>query len=208
MNSINWSKPFFASSSHYPILQIHCYLHRPMKLPVILAFVWLVLKVVMLQMNVAEEKYGVMLNLLFIVIVIFVAIRDLKGERDFVTLIKAAMRPAALYVVCACVAIFIYYQWLDPGYLPGAMERVIVIEQGLIDSAGGYEAYRDANVQVKAASESEHLQIIRDSFGGFISLFSPYGRASIALLTLTFFAVFYSLFMVSILLLAHRYLKK
>jgi len=179
-----------------------------MKIPAILAFVWLVLKVVMLQMNVAEEKYGVMLNLLFIVVIIFMAIRDSKGERDFITLIKAAMRPAAFYVVCVCVAIFIYYQWLDPGYLPGALERLITDEQSHIESVGGYEMYRDANIQVKAATETEHLQTMRDSFGGFISLFSPYGRASIALLTLTFFAVFYSLFMVSILLLAHRYIKK
>ena len=179
-----------------------------MKLPAILAFVWLVLKVIMLQMNGADEKYGVMLNLFFLVIVIFASVRNQQGQGDFVTLVKAAMRPAAFYVVCVCAAIFIYYQWLDPGYLPGTLERMITDEQAHIESVGGFDAYRDANERVTAATEPEHLQLMRDSFGGFISLFSPYGRASIALLTLTFFALFYSLFMVAIHMLALRYLKK
>jgi hypothetical protein len=61
------------------------YLHPFMKLSAILAFVWLVLKVIMLQMNVADEKYGVMLNLFFLVIVIFVSVRNQQGQRDFVT---------------------------------------------------------------------------------------------------------------------------
>ena len=179
-----------------------------MKLSALLAFVWLVLKVVMLQMNISEERYGVMLNLFFLVVIIFIAIRNLQGERDFLTLIKAAMRPAAFYVVCVCAAIFIYYQWLDPGYLPGALERLVTDEQSYIESVGGFEVYRDTNERVTAATETEHLNLMRESFGGFISLFSPYVRASIALLTLTFFSLFYSLFMVAILLLAHRLLKK
>jgi len=179
-----------------------------MKLPVILAFVWLVFKVVMLQLGMNEDKYGVMLNLFLIVLIIFISVKNAAGERSFINLVKAALRPAALYVVCACIAIFIYYQFLDPGYLSGALERLVTDEQNKIEAVGGFAEFKAANEGVESNSLNEHLQVVRESFGGFISLFSPYGRASIALLTLTFFAVFYSLFMVAIHMAALRFIKK
>ncbi len=159
-------------------------------------------------MNMALEEYGIALNLLFIIVVIFVAIRNLQGEKDFGVLVKSAMRPAAFYVVCACLAIFIYYQWLDPGYLSGALERAMTDQESFIESKGGFEEFKEGVSGIKEDTKEEYLLAQRDRMGGIITPFSSFGRASIALITLTFFALFYSLFMVSILLLAHRFIKK
>lgn len=182
--------------------------NNSLRLPIILAALWFVVKFVMLQLGYADEKVGVGLNFFFIVLIIFLALRRQAGVTEFVPLVKSAVRPAALYIILAAFAVFIYYQWVDPGYLSGAFERAMGDMSQSISDAGGFEEYKKQVPGIKETSEEAYLVAQRDRFSGFISPFSAYGRASIALITLTFFAVFYSVFMVAILLVAQRYLKK
>lgn len=179
-----------------------------MRTAVILAIVWLGAKIAMLYNGIVDERIGISLNLLFIIIIIFLALRSRAGNIDFVSLVKTAMRPAAVYVVLASIAIFAYYNWVDPNYLPNALDKAIADQAELIESKGGFQQFKKGVPGIKEGNAEEYLLEQRARMSGFVSPFSAYGRASIALLTLTFFAGFYSLFMVALLLIAHKYLKK
>jgi hypothetical protein len=175
-----------------------------MKLSAILATLWLAIKIGLLQYGYPEDRYGVILNLVFIILIVFVGVRNTEGTKEVVPMIKSAMRPAAVYVILVSIFVFAYYSFVDPGYLPSVFDRTIQdVEQAIADE-GGFEEFRKGLTGSNASTKEEYVAEFKNNAGGMISLFSPYGRASIALMLLTFFALFYTLFMVGVFKLAMR----
>ena len=179
-----------------------------MKLPVILASLWLVIKIVLLQFGYPQDRYGVMLNLLFVIFIVFTGVRKTQGLKEVVPMIKSAMRPAAVYVILVSIFIFIYYSFIDSTYLSSVFDNTIKdLEQAIVD-AGGFEEFRKGLSGSTASTKEAYITEFRENAGGMISLFSPYGRASIALMLLTFFALFYTLFTVGVFKLAMKFMKR
>ncbi|NNK80622.1 MAG: DUF4199 domain-containing protein [Flavobacteriales bacterium] len=176
-----------------------------MKLPVILAGLWFVFKLVMLQLNFDSERVGVMLNLLFLVAIIFISVRKLKEDSGFFEMIKSGMRPAAIYILLICVAIFIFYKWLDPGYMPGVIETNLQQLEESIISEGGFEAFAKKNAPIEADSLEDYIETQRQNFG---LLFSPFARASQSLLALTMLALVYSLMMIGVYKIGKKFIKE
>lgn len=176
-----------------------------MKLPAILAFVWLVIKSALLQFGMNDEKYGVMMNLFFLVLVIFLAIRSLKEDVDFFPMLKTGMRPAAIYIILVTAGIFIYYQWMDPGYMPGAIQKSVDSIELAIEDEGGFEKFKAGNPTVKEDDMDSYIKTQRENLG---TLFSPFGRASQSLLALTMMAFLYTLMMVGVYKIGKKFIQK
>ncbi len=176
-----------------------------MKLPAILAFVWLAIKSVLFQMGMNDEKYGVMLNLFFLVVVIFLAIRALRQDADFFPMLKTGMRPAAVYIILVTAAIFIYYQWMDPGYMPGAIQKSIDSIELAIEEEGGFQQFKATHPAVQEENLIDYLDTQRSNLG---TLFSPFGRASQSLLALTMMAFLYTLMMVGVYKIGQKFIQK
>lgn len=176
-----------------------------MRLSIILVFVWLVFKSAMLQFGYESERIGVILNILFLVIIIFMAVRNLRKDLAFFEMLKAGMRPAAVYIILITLAIFIYYSWLDPGHMPGVIESNIDAIEQTIDDEGGYEAFAKNHGPLESADRGEYLEKQRE---GFQMLFSPFARASQSLLALTMLALIYSLMMIGFYKVGKRFIQE
>ncbi|NND95059.1 MAG: DUF4199 domain-containing protein [Flavobacteriales bacterium] len=176
-----------------------------MRLSLILAGLWFFFKLIMLQLNYDSERVGVMLNLLFLVVIIYIAIRSLKKDLGFFDMLKAGMRPAAIYILLICVAIFIFYKWCDPGYMPGVIETNLQQLEETIVSEGGFEAFAKKNAPIEANSQEEYIESQRENFG---LLFSPFARASQSLLALTMLALIYTLMMIGVYKIGRKFIKE
>jgi hypothetical protein len=174
-----------------------------MRLPIILVFLWAVFKTAMLQFGQDSERIGVILNILFIVIIIFMAIRKLKGDYGFFEMIKAGMRPAALYIVLVTIMIFVYYSFLDPGFMPGVVETNMESVQNAIVQEGGFDSFAENHGPLESTNEADYLSKQRETFE---MMFSPFARASQSLLALTMLGLFYSLLMVGVYKVARRFI--
>lgn len=174
-----------------------------MRLPIILAFIWLVFKTASLQFAYESERTGVIVNVLFLVIIIFMAVRNLRQDMAFFEMIKAGMRPAAFYVILICFAIFAYYAWLDPGFMPGAVQRNLDAVALAIEAEGGFDEFAQNKGPLEAQSQAEYLIKQRETFE---MIFSPFSRASQSLLALTMLALFYSLLMVGVYKITRRFI--
>ena len=89
-------------------------------LPWMFALVWLVAKLVMRSLWDVDQvrTAGVLINILFVLLIVFVGIQThyakLKGlATSFFDDFKACMKPAMLFVLCAVVAMGVYYAFLS-----------------------------------------------------------------------------------------------
>ena len=174
-----------------------------MRLPILLAFLWLVFKTASFQFGYESERTGVIINVLFLVIIIFMAVRNLKRDMAFFEMIKAGMRPAAVYVILICFAIFAYYAWLDPGSMPGAVETNLQAVEQTIEAQGGFEEFAKNMGPLEAQTKEDYMLKQRETFE---MIFSPFSRASQSLLALTMLALFYSLLMIGVYKIAKKFI--
>lgn len=167
-------------------------------LPVLLAASWLALKVVLFYTGWVSDTFqaGVFLNLLFLVVLIYAAIRRSTVGGTFFDLVKASMRPAAMYVVLVSIGIFIYYSYLDDGFMDHRLEEAITSLEVYIEDNGGFEAYRETDPSITELDKESYLRKRREELGQYI--FSPFAQTSYSILALTVIAFLYSLFMSSL----------
>jgi hypothetical protein len=110
-------------------------------------------------------------------------------------MLKAGMRPAAIYILLICISIFCYYQWLEPGYMPGVIESNLQALEQTIASEGGFDAFAAKNGPLESSTQEDYITAQRESFG---MLFSPFARTSQSLLALTMLALVYSMMMIGV----------
>ena len=167
-----------------------------MQLPFLFALTWLALKVMIFYTSWIEDtmRAGIMLNLLFLVILVYVGVK--KGSetgKETFHLLKAGMRPAAMYVIFITVAIFCYYKFLDADFFDNRLEQVMTETKAGIQSQGGWEEFSKTDGIEKGMSEGAFLEQQESSLRKVF--FSALPQASYSLLALTMTALFYSLLM-------------
>jgi len=114
------------------------------------------------------------------------------GKETF-HLLKAGMRPAALYVIFITVAIFSYYKFLDADFFENKLETVLIETKANISNEGGWEAFSKKASLDEEIDQDSFLQDQEDSLRNI--MFSALPQASYSLLALTMTALFYSLLM-------------
>jgi hypothetical protein len=89
-------------------------------LPWMFALVWLIAKLVMHSLWEVDQvrTAGVLINILFVLLIVFVGIQTHYGKQKGLTTsffddFKACMKPAMLFVICAVVAMGVYYAFLS-----------------------------------------------------------------------------------------------
>jgi hypothetical protein len=90
------------------------------RLPLLLAFAWLAIRWTLSMKLDAEsaKNAGVLINILFILLIIFLSINaQYRGAKQktssFLEDFKVCMKPALVYVLCSVVFIGIFYAWLS-----------------------------------------------------------------------------------------------
>ncbi len=89
-------------------------------LPWMFGLLWLIAKLAMGSFWEVDQVRtgGVLTNILFVLLIVFVGIQSHYGQQkgtksSFFDDFKACMKPAMLYVICAVMAMGVYYAWLS-----------------------------------------------------------------------------------------------
>ena len=171
------------------------------RLPWILALVWLATRwIVGRSMDVeSAQNSGVLLNILFILLLVFLAInnqyRNLKGAKSgFLEDMKACMKPALLYVVSVIIFIGIYYAWLSDDIQQLRTAYIEVFNEGILDE-NNRVTFFGKHPELKDKSVEELMQMNRENVERSISVQTRIMGGSLAL---TFVAIAYGLLAVLI----------
>jgi hypothetical protein len=171
------------------------------RLPWILALVWLATRwIVGRNMDVeSAQNSGVLLNILFILLLVFLAInnqyRSLKGAKSsFLEDMKACMKPALLYVLSVIIFIGIYYAWLSDDIQQLRTAYIEVFNEGILDE-NNRVTFFSQHPELRDKSVEELMQMNRENVERSISVQTRIMGGSLAL---TFVAIAYGLLAVLI----------
>lgn len=114
----------------------------------------------------------------------------LEKRHSNLVVAKDGMKAGAKYAVSIALAIFMYYQFLDPGFGQSKLDETIALNKAYILEQGGFEELQKNDPTIKDLSEDEYLQKQRE-FGEV--MYKPFTQASASLLALVILSVIYSL---------------
>lgn len=170
-----------------------CNYLRLMKNPaIILAIAWFLIRMALARFDLFDNVFtpSLMVNLLFMVMVIYAAIGKLRNtELSFLDIAKAGMRNASTYAFMVAVLMFCYYQFIDDQFIPGQIAEVNQAMELQIEEKGGWEQVRGEFTQENLTQE-EYFESQKEQVA---SLFSPWFLSSSALFAMVLGGVIYSL---------------
>lgn len=103
---------------------------------------------------------------------------------------KDGMKAGAKYAVSIAIAVFVYYQLLDPQFGARKLETNIALNEAYIEEQGGFQAMQENDPTLKNTTKEEFMQKQRE-FGEII--YKPFTQASASLLALVILSIIYSL---------------
>ncbi len=166
------------------------------RLPWILALVWLAVRLGLgSQLDVeSAQNAGVLVNMLFILILVFLGIslhyRRLDGRvSGFLEDFKACMKPTLLYVLMALIFIGVYYAWLSDDIQELRSAYIETFNEGIKDE-NNFNNFLSQHPEEKGKSVEELMQKNRENVERNVSVQTRIMGGSLAL---TFMAVVYSL---------------
>jgi len=140
-------------------------------LPWMFALLWLIAKLAMGSFWKVDQVRtgGVMVNILFVLLIVFVGIQTHYGKQkglksSFFDDFKACMKPAMLYVICVVVAIGVYYAWLSDD-IRNLQQTKIETFNAAIEVESSRAEILKGNKELAAKSNDE----LREQFRAFIS---------------------------------------
>lgn len=168
-------------------------------LPWTMAAMWLVARYSVRQfvgMSVENaHTFGVLSNVLLIVILVFVAIYHVyktspASPRSFFDDFKICMLQAMKYVIGIMAAMFLYYVVLCPGDFDYIRESRIAGFNTMIATEEGFNAFKNEHPELKDATREVLIQKNMENVGKFVTIKM---QLPMALLALTAVSLSYSL---------------
>jgi len=172
--------------------------------PYLFALVWLIIKSGVKFTDFYDQTVmiGIGLNLLILPFVVLFAIRPYLREkgRSGIFIAKEGMKAGGIYVLCVAAAIFIYYQFIDPGFAEYVEETRVAAIQEEIQKLGGIDAFHAAYPASGGKTEKE---LIQEELTVYQNL-TPFKLTTFSLLCLMLLAIFYSFLMAILFKLLNR----
>ena len=145
-------------------------------LPWMFGLLWLIAKLAMGSFWEVDQVRtgGVLTNILFVLLIVFVGIQSHYGKQkgiksSFFDDFKACMKPAMLYVICAVVAMGIYYAWLSDDIQEFRQAKIDTFNAAIEEESSRAEAL--AGNAERAAKTNDQLRLeYRAEMERFISL--------------------------------------
>jgi len=156
------------------------------------ALLWFAVRLILHTTDWVEDELtiSVMVNLFFLVMLIYKAIRDAHNPSlPFIEVAKAGMRQASLYAFVVAVLIFVFYQFIDTDFVSENVDRYQQAQVEGLEEIGGWEKVKAENPAIGDQSMEEYLDEQRTTA---IELFSPWFIASTSLFVMVFGGLIYS----------------
>ena len=163
------------------------------RIGLMIAVGWVLIKLVLFNLEVDHAfEIGAGVNILFLLIVIFVAIRahfQQGGRTLFLDDVKAGMRQAGVYALIVSGFIFAYYKWIDADYLPDLIDARVESAATEIEKAGGWEAYVEKmnDPVLEEVTFADYLDDVRETGEQMITPGTALGLSLVALVSISFF---------------------
>ena len=96
------------------------------KIALIFALIWIIAKMIIFNLGYSSEwfNFTALLNLLFLLLVIFVVLHyhKQKQQTEFLSDLKEAVKGGSVYTLILVVFFFLYFKYIDPGFFEERME--------------------------------------------------------------------------------------
>lgn len=172
-------------------------------LPWILCSLWLLIRIaigtyIYPENSLKSMTFGVILNLSFIIVLIFselvllFKVRRFSKPESFLSEVKTVCTPVIRYVLGVGIAITLYYNFISNELQRKRESDYILTEQSL-DTEQEINALREENNQLKNFSKEQILQAAHEKID---LMTNPKVVSSISFLALVFVGLLYSLFAV------------
>ncbi len=171
-------------------------------LAIALAFLWLLLRFLAYKAGLGQMAFhiGVLLNMFFLVIIPFVALRrsiiQSTERQSFIVDLRSALRPGILYVIMVTAMIYVFYQYIDPGFTQSKRDIAEKQLMEYVPDEASYAAIQKDDIGLKGISREQYLDKSRKGFDMIYATGLQTGGSFIAL---TFTSIIYGL-IISILL--------
>lgn len=103
---------------------------------------------------------------------------------------KDGMKSGAKYALSIAIAVFIYYQFLDPAFGENKLIESTILNKDYIESQGGFAELQKSDPTLKNLTEEEYLAKQRE-FGEII--YQPFTQSTASILALVILSILYSL---------------
>lgn len=159
------------------------------------ALVWIILKMVVLNIGLSREWYlgMVMANMLIMLVVIFLSLHysrskeSAKESAGFLSDFKQSMRSGSIYAIIVFVFMLAYYSGIDKEYTETRKKEFIELAETM-----DFEAIKELD-PVKSANYSRD-DAIAEQKETAEWIFSPFFICTLALVGMIVLCLFYSLF--------------
>lgn len=98
------------------------------KIAIAFAFIWIIIKLIVFNIGLSVEWFNVtaMINLLFLLVVIFVVLHFHKQGRqtEFLSDLKEAMKGGSIYTLLVAFFLLIYFSAIDTEFITNRMEEL------------------------------------------------------------------------------------
>lgn len=165
-----------------------------------LGLIWIGGRIVIAKTISSETAFqaGAFANLLFLLLVIYWALRDTYGTRlpadsHFLVDLKNTLRAGSKYVVLATALILVNYLFLDPDYMTDKVEAQMNASRDWLMAEGNHATLIAENPQLEGKTIEELLAMKQEQAELFNS---PHTQTLFSLLALMFMCVFYSIVLV------------
>jgi hypothetical protein len=165
-------------------------------LPWMFAVVWLLAKLYVRSLWEVDQvrTAGVLINILFVLLIVFVGIQTHYGKQkglatSFFDDFKACMKPAMLFVICAVVSMAVYYAWLSDD-IHALQQNKIETFNAAIEVESSRAEILNGNKELAAKSNEELREQFRADIERNVSLNTLLLGGTLAL---TFISFAYSL---------------
>lgn len=164
------------------------------RIGVIMALAWVIIRLALfnssLEPNLAVN-IAVGLNFLFLLIVIFLAVRahhQTDSRSIFLDDVKQGMKQAVIYVLIIASFIYINYKWIDTDYLESRTEQRVEAEMQRIEHQGGWKAFaaEKSNGIPADKSEEEYLDNVKENGMMYLQPGFIFGLTLMAFISLGF----------------------
>jgi len=163
------------------------------RIGIIMALAWIITELVLFNSGISPDtavNIGMGINVLFLLIAIFIAVRHNFKERRSIFLddVKAGMKHAGLYAVITSAFIYCNFKWIDTAYLPSRVEARVQAEETRIETQGGWEVFSSnkSNGNLTEKSYEDYLDDVRDNGNKFIQPGFILGLSLVALVSIGF----------------------
>ena len=170
------------------------------KIALIFGLSWIIIKLIVFNLGYAVQLFNItaMINLLFLLLVIFVTLHYFKlksGKKEktlFLTDLKEAMKGGSIYTVIIAGFLLVYFSGIDPDFASERMELQGITSPENIDFE---ELKRQHPIKLQGMSKEDFIDKEKET----VALFSsPFLVTTLVLAGMMLTSLFYSIIVVTL----------